>query len=71
MMEIISAAVVNIDETNVNYDMAVTSTFSQRGLRTVSVRGTASANRCTAVFEVFLIGGKLPPFLVFCGTRHG
>lgn len=71
MMEIPPAAIVNIDETNVNYDMPATSTLSQRGQRTISVRGTGSTHRCTALLGVSFTGEKLPPFLVFCGTRNG
>ena len=40
-------SVVNIDQTNVYFDMPAAKTLAVRGSRTVSVVGTGSANRVT------------------------
>ena len=63
--------IVNIDETNVDFDQPSSTTLSQRGLRTISVRGTGSSYRCTALLGVTMSGEKLPAFIVFTGTRNG
>jgi hypothetical protein len=70
-MKVPPNAVVNIDETNVDYDMSPTSTLNRRGGRTVSVLGTGSSGRATVLLGVSLTGEKLPPFIVFAGKRSG
>ena len=62
-------SVVNIDETNVYFDMPATKTLAVRGSRTVSVVGTGSANRVTVVLGASLDGRKIPPFIIFKGQR--
>ena len=71
MMKYPASLIVNIDETNVDFDMPSTTTLAQRGERTISVRGTGSSYRCTALLGVTMSGEKLPPFIVFTGTRNG
>lgn len=71
MMKIPAAAVVNIDETNRDFDAPASTTLEQRGLRSVSVRSTGSSARCTVLLGVSLAGEKLPAFIVFSGTRNG
>ena len=71
MMKIPASLIVNIDETNVDFDQPSSSTLSQRGERSISVQGTGSSSRCTALLGVTLSGEKLPPFIVFTGTRNG
>lgn len=70
MMDYHPLSIVNIDETNVNYDMPARTTLSPRGSRTVSVTGTGSPNRITVLLGAALNGKKLPPFVIFKGTRN-
>jgi DDE superfamily endonuclease len=64
-------SIVNIDETNIFFDMAGNMTLADRGSRTVSMKTTGSSNRCTVLLGVSMSGDKLPPFVVFKGTRDG
>lgn len=70
-MKLPASAIVNIDETNVNYDEPSSTTLAPRGQRTISVRGVDSSNRCTVLLGVSLAGEKLPAFIIFNGTRNG
>ena len=58
---------VNIDETNVYFDMPATKTLAVRGSRTVSVVGTVSSNRVTVVLGASLDGRKIPPSIILKG----
>ena len=71
MLNIPASMIVNIDETNVDFDQPSSITLSRRGQRTISVRGTGSSYRCTALLGVTMTGEKLPAFIVFTGTRNG
>lgn len=62
--------VVNIDETNINFDMVTASTFERASTKTVSMKET-SALRCTVLLGVSLAGQKLKPFVIFKGRRNG
>ena len=63
--------VVNIDETNVDFDMTGRVTLARRGSRTVSIRSTGSSARVTALLGVTMSGVKLEPFLIFKGQPNG
>jgi hypothetical protein len=63
--------IVNIDETNINFDMFGSKTLATRGERTIGLRTTGNSNRCTVLLGVTMSGEKLPPFIVFTGTRDG
>ena len=69
MMAYQPKSVVNIDETNVYFDMPATTTLAVTGSRTDSVAGCGSSNRVTAVLGTSLDGQKLPPFIIFKGVR--
>ena len=71
MLGLPPSAVVNIDETNIDFDMPSTTTLERRGARTVSVRGTGSSQRATVLLGVAMDGSKLPPFIVWKGKRSG
>lgn len=64
-------AVVNIDETNADFDQPSKTTLSRRGERTIRIASTGSSSRCTVLLGVALDGSKLPPFIVFKGKRSG
>ena len=66
-----SCAVVNIDETNIDFDMPSNKTLERVGSRSVTVRGVNSSDRCTVLLGVTLSGEKLPPFIVFKGSPNG
>ena len=66
-----SSCVVNIDETNVYFDMVGSYTLEKRGSKTVSILSTKSSNRCTVILGCAMDGTKLPPFLVFKGVPGG
>ena len=63
--------IVNIDETNIYYDMTGAITLANRGSRTISVRTSGSSSRCSVLLGVTMSGEKLPPFIVFKGKPNG
>jgi DDE superfamily endonuclease len=63
--------VVNIDETNIEFDMTGTMTLAPEGAQTVSIRTSGSSSRCTVLLGVTLSGIKLPPFIIFKGSATG
>ena len=69
MMRLESGCVVNIDETNVDFDMPSNTTLAPRGSRTVSVRSSGSSQRATVLLGVTQNGEKFPPFVVFKGKQ--
>ena len=62
---------LNMDETNVEFDMVGHSTLNKRGEKTVTVRKSGSSSRCTVVLTVTRSGEKLCPFVVFKGKKNG
>ena len=52
--------IVNIDETNIDFDMIGSITLANQGSRTVSLRSTGSSSCCTVLLGVTLPGEKLP-----------
>jgi transposase-like protein len=58
---------VNIDETNLYYDMTSTVTLARRGLRNVRIRKSKGNSRCTVLLGAAMDGTKLPPFIIFIG----
>jgi hypothetical protein len=61
--------IVNIDKTNIEFDMIGSLTLVGQGSRTVSLRSTGSSSRCTVLLGVTLSGEKLPPFIIFKGNQ--
>ena len=64
-------SVVNIDETNIEFDMTGSVTLANQGSRTVSLRSSGSSAWCTVLLGVTLSGQKLPPFVIFKGMPNG
>ena len=63
--------IVNIDETNINFDLCGGTTLERRGSRTVNAKKSGSSQRATVILGVTLSGEKLPPFIVFKGKVSG
>ena len=63
--------IVNMDETNVYFDLPSGITLESRGSRSVAMRSSGSNNRCTVLLAVSMSGEKLPPFIVFKGVPNG
>ena len=63
--------IVNIDETNIYFDMTGAITLANRGTRTISVRTSGSSSRCTILLGISMSGEKLPPFIVYKGKPNG
>ena len=63
--------VVNIDETNIYFDLTGTMTLADHGSRTVSVHGAGTSARCTVLLGVAMDGTKLPPFIIFKAREGG
>jgi hypothetical protein len=61
--------IVNIDETNIDFDLVSGATLAGRGDRTVACATTGSSNRCTVMLGVTMDGEKLPPFVIFKGAN--
>jgi hypothetical protein len=60
--------IVNMDETNVDFNSVAVHTFAPRGSRTVSIRGAGTSNRCTVALACSSTGVKLPPFVIYKGV---
>ena len=63
--------IVNIDETNIDFEMVSGMTLSGQGDRTVSIKKSGSSSRCTVLLGVTLSGDKLPPMIIFKGQPNG
>jgi hypothetical protein len=61
--------VVNIDETNVDFDLASRTTLADRGKRKIGFVTTGSSARCTVLLGVTMDGQKLPPFIIYKGVN--
>jgi DDE superfamily endonuclease len=62
--------IYNADQTNIPFAITSKSTYAARGSRTVSVRGVQSSSRCTTMLCCSMLANKLPPFIVFKGSRN-
>jgi len=60
--------IVNIDETNIYFDMTGSSTLEIQGQHTISIQNTGSSQHCTVLLGVTMDGQKLPPLIIFKGT---
>ena len=65
------SCIVNIDETNIYFDMTQATTLEIQGQHTVSIRNTGSTQHCTVLLGVTMDGQKLPPLIIFEGLPHG
>jgi DDE superfamily endonuclease len=63
--------VVNIDETNIFFDMEGGLTLAEKGDKTVSLKTTGNSMRCTVLVGVTMNGEKLTPLVVFKGKPDG
>ncbi len=52
--------IVNLDETNIAYDMNCVSTLEGRGSKSVNILTTGNSNRATIILAVTMSGEKLP-----------
>ena len=62
---------VNINETNIFFDMESGLTLTNKGDKTVSLKTTGTSMRCTVLLGVTLNGEKLTPLVVFKGQPNG
>jgi hypothetical protein len=60
--------IVNIDETNIDFDLVSGATLAGRSDRTVACATNGSSNRCTVMLGDTMDGEKLPPFVIFKGA---
>jgi|LakMenEpi03Aug12_release.lakeMendotaPanAssembly.Ray.scaffolds.fasta_scaffold240978_2 transposase-like protein len=63
--------IVNMDETNLDFDVTPRKTLERIGPRTVSGYRVDHAARATVVLAVTMSGVKLPAFVIFKGVRQG
>lgn len=63
--------IVNMDETNVPFEVKVNKTLHKIGGRTVSIKTNGSAHRCTVFLACTKSGRKLPPYIVFKAKPNG
>jgi len=63
------ASIVNIDETNIYFDMAGGLTLADKGAKTISLRTKGSSMRCTVLLGVTMSGEKLAPLVIFKGLH--
>lgn len=64
--------VINMDETPVLFDNTYRRTFEKKGKKTILVSGSKNQKKSfTCVLSVTQDGKKLPPFVIFKGSRNG
>ena len=63
--------VVNIDETNIFFDMEGGLTLAEKGDKTVSPKTKGTSMRCTVLLGVTMNGEKLTPLVAFQGKLDG
>jgi hypothetical protein len=61
--------IINIDETNINFDLFSGATLYRRGERIIGCATTDSSSRCTVMVGVTMDGEKLHPFVIFNGSN--
>jgi hypothetical protein len=61
--------IVNIHETNVDFDLVSGSTLAGRGEKTIGCATTGSSSRCTVLLGVTMDGEKLPSYIIFKGAN--
>jgi hypothetical protein len=65
MMKLPNSMIINMDETNVDFDQPSSLTLANRGGRTVSVTVTGSSYGCIALLAVTMSVEELPAFVAF------
>jgi hypothetical protein len=68
-LESIVPAILSIDETDIDFDLASGATLDGRGDRTIGCTTTGSSNRCTAMLGVTMDREKLTPFVILKGAN--
>jgi hypothetical protein len=64
------ANIYNVDETNVPFSQEHKHTYAERGSRTVGIKGSNTAQRCTVMLGANMTGDrKLTPFVIFKGVN--
>jgi hypothetical protein len=63
--------IVNIDETNLDFDVTLRKMLERIGLQTVSGYKVDQAARATVVLAVSMSGVKLPAMVIFKGVQQG
>lgn len=63
--------IVNMDETNIQFDEPARRTINVRGARSIPIQTTGSSGSVTVALAVTLTGRKLRPFIIFKGAPHG
>ena len=63
--------VVNIDKTNIIFDMEGGLTLAEKGGKTVPLKTTGTSMRCTVLLGVTMNEEKLTPFVIFKGKPDG
>ncbi len=61
---------INMDETNLPYEISAKTTLERRGARSVPCKTTGSTGNCSVAVAVTLDGQTLPPMLIFKGMQH-
>jgi hypothetical protein len=63
--------IVNGDETNCDWAPTPKKTLNREGANTVGAQAPTSSQRCSTLLCVTAAGNKLPPFIIFSGTKQG
>ena len=62
---------MNINETNIDFDMVSGITLAYRGSQAVSVKKYGLNGRCTVLLKITLSKEKLSPLITFKGKSNG
>ena len=60
--------IVNLDKTNVDFDMVSSCTLADKGQHTISLKNNGSSQQCTVILAA--AGEKLPAMVIFQGKKH-
>ena len=64
-------AILNADETNIDFDPVTRHTLDRVGTKTVNLRINGHSGRCTVMLACSLSGHKLPAFVIWKGVQGG
>jgi hypothetical protein len=66
-----SDGIINMDETNVDFDPSPRATLCQIGERSMNARISGHSGRCTVVLACTMSGIKLPALVIWKGVPDG
>jgi hypothetical protein len=60
----------NANQGNLPFGLTADLTYADHGSRAFLIEGVKTSSRCTVMLCCSLSAGKLPPYIVFCGSSN-